>query len=677
MIRLLHSHRFVIALLLAWGSFAWLWSTYPFPGPGRNPLLDVVHIHSPYSWMALYSAWVLGLFWLPFLYVFHPALANLRRMWPEKPGPVLGPLPAYPDPRRREELSVVIGELHHPDKIEPSATPAWLEIPPEGLTLGLLVLGSPGSGKSAGLVLPAAEQLFAYRAHDPAKRVGGLVLEVKGDLCVQVERILRQHGRAQDYVEIGLDSDYVYNPLHNDASPDALAFQIMALKKSLVGASKEPFWDDSAESLVTFLIIIYRLLYGYVTLFDIYEAAGDIQIIHRLMECAQQELAHDHILLDKQVVLDVDEDVADALKAHHWTNAQPHHLRAPHDEDLAELLAAHNVSYEVEASSQAPDQAQRNAHFRTATRAYRELKALEEKSPNLPGNIAKGLTVFLMIMDVNPTVRRIFCPPKEAYDPTLNKDFRYGRPLPPLSEVIETSSVIALKLPIAEDEKLARVMGTLLKQDWQRAVLNRIPDIQETPLLHHREVVMLIDEYHLLATAGGSRPIGDEKFLNLCRAAKCIPIVATQSISSLRDTIPAETWRTILQGFATTICLRQKDLFTAETISKMCGRIDDYREHYSFSEGSQDAKVSWATARTTANRSASINVSHSYNLTREYLFEPKLLMELPRGCAVVLANDGDEQLRPSIVYLSPHGQDPMVSYWSTRNRLKRLLKGAA
>ena len=81
-------------------------------------------------------------------------------------------------------------------------------------------------------------------------------------------------------MEIGVGSDYVYHSLNNDASSEALAFQIMDLKKSLVGTSKEPFWDDSAESLVTFLIIIYRLLYGYVTLFDIYEAAGDIQIIH-------------------------------------------------------------------------------------------------------------------------------------------------------------------------------------------------------------------------------------------------------------------------------------------------------------------------------------------------------------------------------------------------------------
>ena len=212
---------------------------------------------------------------------------------------------------------------------------------------------------------------------------------------------------------------------------------------------------------------------------------------------------------------------------------------------------------------------------------------------------------------MNPTVRRIFCPPKEAYDPDLNADFRYGRPLPPLNELVESSKVIALKLPIAADEKLARIMGTLLKQDWQRAVLNRVPVMQEHPERQFRHVVMLIDEYHLLATAGGSRPIGDEKFLNLCRGAKCIPVVAFQSLSSLRDTVPQDTWRTILSAFATTICLRQKDLFTAEIISKMIGRVDTFKEHYALSEGTQDARVSLVTARTTGPRS-SMSMSHSY-----------------------------------------------------------------
>jgi hypothetical protein len=60
------------------------------------------------------------------------------------------------------------------------------------------------------------DQLLAWRATSSDEKVGGLVMEVKGDFCTQVRRILAEHGRADDYVEIGLDSTYCYNPLHND-----------------------------------------------------------------------------------------------------------------------------------------------------------------------------------------------------------------------------------------------------------------------------------------------------------------------------------------------------------------------------------------------------------------------------------------------------------------------------
>ncbi|MEP7309513.1 MAG: type IV secretion system DNA-binding domain-containing protein [Acidobacteriota bacterium] len=45
-----------------------------------------------------------------------------------------------------------------------------------------------------------------WRADDPTRRPGGLVLEVKGDFCGQVHAMLRRNGREADYVEIGLDT---------------------------------------------------------------------------------------------------------------------------------------------------------------------------------------------------------------------------------------------------------------------------------------------------------------------------------------------------------------------------------------------------------------------------------------------------------------------------------------
>ena len=60
------------------------------------------------------------------------------------------------------------------------------------------------------------------------RKIGGLVLEVKGDFCGQVRSILSRVGRSDDYLEIGLDTGVCYNPLHNDLDPYAVAYAIAA-----------------------------------------------------------------------------------------------------------------------------------------------------------------------------------------------------------------------------------------------------------------------------------------------------------------------------------------------------------------------------------------------------------------------------------------------------------------
>jgi hypothetical protein len=88
---------------------------------------------------------------------------------------------------------------------------------------------------------PFAEQILAYRATDADKRIGGLVLEVKGDFCHRVKEILARHGRAEDYVEISLESQYRYNPLHNDLDAYALAYNIASLLNNLFGRGQGTF----------------------------------------------------------------------------------------------------------------------------------------------------------------------------------------------------------------------------------------------------------------------------------------------------------------------------------------------------------------------------------------------------------------------------------------------------
>src|ERR1700680_2743645 len=172
----------------------------------------------------------------------------------------------------------------------------------------------------------------------------------------------------------------------------------------------------------------------------------------------------------------------------------------------------------------------------------------------LQTSIVEGISVFLSLFDDNPAVKRTFCPPAELYQNTATS--KIGRkPLPPIANLLEQGKIIALNFPVSMNPGLARAIGVMLKMDFERAVLNRIPRIAAKPNGPWRPILFICDEYHHFATVGENEPSGDEKFFTLSRQAKCIPIVATQSLSSLKSTLPGETWRPLLQTFRTKIFL--------------------------------------------------------------------------------------------------------------------------
>src|SRR5260370_41407396 len=115
-------------------------------------------------------------------------------------------------------------------------------------------------------------------------------------------------------------------------------------------------------------------------------------------------------------------------------------------------------------------------------------------------------------------------------------------------------------------------------------MLNRSAKIESHPAQYVRQVFFLGAESQHFATVGESDPTGDEKVFSLSRQPKCIPIGATQSISSLRSAVPGESWRALLQTFRTKIFLPLSDDFSARTASDLCGREDQLKVSYSLSE---------------------------------------------------------------------------------------------
>jgi hypothetical protein len=213
-------------------------------------------------------------------------------------------LPSYPEPVKRDELFVVVGEVHHPRKPIPSERPYWLSIPERGLFTGIAIIGAIGTGKTSCCMYPFAEQILAYRASDQEKKIGGLILEVKGDFCRRVREILDRHNRADDYIEISVGSEYRYNPLHNDLDAYALAYSIASLLNNLFGRGKEPFWQQAYTNLVKFIVLLHKVAYDYVTLFDVYESAISPAVLERKIHEAERRLGEsDFVLVPEDIYL--------------------------------------------------------------------------------------------------------------------------------------------------------------------------------------------------------------------------------------------------------------------------------------------------------------------------------------------------------------------------------------
>ena len=348
-----------------------------------------------------------------------------------------------------------------------------------------------------------------------------------------------------------------------------------------------------------------------------------------------------------------------------WFQDGPGHMAHQYSAELESALHEHQVPFEVrraKGTAWIERKHQLDAVDRWFTHGWRRL------DQRLRSSITEGIVVFLSLFDENPAVHRTFCPPRSAYaSPPKPGE---PRPLPPLEELLESGHVLALNFPVGLNPGLARALGVMLKLDFQRAVLQRIPRIAAHPERTWRDLLFVCDEYHAFATVGETDPTGDERTFALSRQARLIPIVATQSVSSLRSALPGdESWRTLLQCFRTKLFLATSDEFTARAAADLCGRRDRLKAHYTLSEGGQGAHISLLTGRATASKQT-VSASKSYAPHHEYIFSPRVFTELQNAQAIALPYDGLNPMPPQFCYLKPHYLDVQTSYFD------HLAKGA-
>ena len=666
------------ALVAEWG-----FHYRPFPPIATIPPFVIMDIYYPHSLLAI-KVWH---YTLPGLHVvvagsvlfslWHVYFENRNRR-----GLGTGKLPAWPLDPASDGPAIVVGEVHHPVAVREAERPSWLTIPERGLYTGVAIFGAVGSGKTSACMHPFASQLLGWRASDPEKRAAALVLEVKGDFCHDIQRILAETGRGSDYVELSMNGRWYWNPLSATwLDSYSLAYTVSSLLNQLFGKGKDPFWQQAYTNVVRWIIELHRVLPGgWVTLRDVYRCTiSPALLASKIAEAERRALESQP---GKLIIARAAFSKAKGLGEWPWTpNENPQFMEADYSGKLRDKLTELKLNFQENWPQSGGAAAEQLERVWAVKRWYDDdWMKLDIK---VRSSVVEGVAVFLSMFDL-PEVARMFCPgpPPKSFAAAERENRQAGagpdggitsgggalvpsirRHLPPLDELIESGKVLALNMPVGTHPALARAIGVMLKNAWLQALLRRPARMKESPGRYFRPAVFICDEYQSFASVGEDDPSGDEKAFALTRQCRVIPIVATQSISSLRSVLgSSEAWRTLLQTLRTRIFLSLSDDASARIASELCGQVAKIKGSYTLTESAKRAGISPLSGRAGGG-GGNIGASKSFQERREAVFHPRDFALLANCQAICLPYDGAQSLEPRRVYLKPHYLPRDHSYW--------------
>ena len=180
-------------------------------------------------------------------------------------------------PVKENELKLVIGEIHNKDGSRKEKYD-WLTLNEDGLYTGLIIIGSTGTGKTSSCAYPFLDQLLNCSKNEEDKKIGALILDVKGDFWKTAADIIKNYGRSPDIIIIEPGSGYFYNPIHYpNLDVSIIAERLYSVLENLNSndGRQDSFWKDKSINLLASSIGLLRITFKYVTLDAVYEIISD------------------------------------------------------------------------------------------------------------------------------------------------------------------------------------------------------------------------------------------------------------------------------------------------------------------------------------------------------------------------------------------------------------------
>ncbi len=174
-------------------------------------------------------------------------------------------------------------------------------------------------------------------------------------------------------------------------------------------------------------------------------------------------------------------------------------------------------------------------------------------------------------------------------------------------EVLQKGKIVVLNMNISEYRNLSKIIAAYLKLDFQTEIMMNLANNKT-----NRTLAFISDEYHEYVTST------DADFFAQSREAKCINIVATQSYTSLLNTLNNKhTVNAITQNLVNKIWYRTDDIFTIEDAQKQIGKEEKIKYSKSISENSKQTTFNVITKKFNSLDS---NLSESINSYSQFDF---------------------------------------------------------
>ena len=189
------------------------------------------------------------------------------------------------DENYEKKLEICVGKIPEINK--------KIYIPEKGLYQNILITGTIGTGKTSSAMYPFTEQLIEYESENYDKKIGMLILDVKGNYFNQVRKFAYKYNRLDDVIVIELGGKYKYNPLNKpNLKASVLANRLKIILELFSGKTTESYWIDKSEQILCECIKFCRLYNdGYVNFEELHNLVTNqnyyiekIEIVKKLFQ---------------------------------------------------------------------------------------------------------------------------------------------------------------------------------------------------------------------------------------------------------------------------------------------------------------------------------------------------------------------------------------------------------